>query len=62
MRLTLEQQAHEAKLTGAAEALGRALDRGERKKLKVQLYKLIAERDPAVVQELEADRLKRAAR
>lgn len=62
MRMTLKQQAHEAKIKGAAEALGRALDRGEKKRLKVALYSLIAERDPVIVEELEAARMVRTQR
>lgn len=62
MRLTLEQQVHEARIQAAAESLGRAIDRPERKRFKVELYRLLGERDAAVVDELERNRMARAKR
>lgn len=62
MRLTLDQQAHEARIQAAAEALGRALDRPERKRLKVELYRLLGEREASVVEGMEASRMERAKR
>lgn len=59
MRLTLDQQAHEARIQAAAEALGRALDRPERKRLKVELYRLLGEREAAVRDHMEGERLAR---
>jgi hypothetical protein len=59
MRLTLEQQSHEARIQAAAEALGRALDRPERKRFKVELYRLMGEREAAVVDGMEAARMAR---
>ncbi len=43
----------------AAEALGRALDRPERKRLKVELYRLLGEREAAVRDHMEGERLAR---
>lgn len=62
MRLTLEQQTHEARIQAAAEALGRALDRPERKRLKVELYRLLGERDATVRDHMEGQRMERAKR
>lgn len=60
MRLTPDQQAHEARIETTRQSLVAAADRGERQRLSCEFYRLLKERDPELVRAMEEELLDKA--
>lgn len=58
--LSPEQAAHEKLIEATAASLGRAMDHAARCKLQAELYRQIGERDEALAERMDAERLEKA--
>ena len=59
--MTPEQRAHERRIEEVRLALVAATTHSERDRLSAEFYRLLSERDPELVEALEADRMERVA-